>query len=53
MKKLKPFSGKKRCQQGETYTFKKGVAVVPGMSFQRKPVKISLIEFNKLNKVTK
>lgn len=48
--KIKPFSGKKRCKDGEVYTFKKGVAIVPGLQFYGRPVKITLAEFKELNK---
>lgn len=33
---------------GERYVFKNGVAIVPGVRFQNKPMKITLKEFNEL-----
>lgn len=55
MKKLKPFSGRKRCSAGELYVFKKGIATVPGMWFKTlwegiRPVTITFAEFIKENK---
>ncbi len=50
MGKVKLFSGNKRCKDGETYKFKKGIAIVPGIRISGVPVKITLLEFIQLNK---
>ena len=50
MKKLKLFSGNKRCPDKETYKFKKGVALVPGCIFAGQPMKITLTEFRAISK---
>ena len=46
--KIKLLDVRKRCPDGEVYIFKKGVAQVPGVRFQRKPVYITLAEFKTL-----
>ncbi len=51
MGKIKLFSGKKRCKDGETYNFKKGIAVVPGIRISGKNVRITLLEFIQFNKI--
>jgi hypothetical protein len=49
--KIKPFSGQKRCKEtGEVYTFRKGVAEVPGMMIGGKPATITIHEFLRGNK---
>jgi hypothetical protein len=45
MPKVKMFSGTKRCSCGERYNFRKGIAVVPGVTFSGKPLQISIHEF--------
>jgi len=47
--KFKGFTGVKRCADGDTYRFKKGVAIVPGVWFMKRPLKITLKEFKELN----
>ena len=55
MAKLKPFSGRKRCKDGETYIFKYGKATVPGMWYKNtmwrrlEPVTITFKEFVEVN----
>jgi hypothetical protein len=49
-KSLVGFSGKKKCSNGEIYTFKKGIAIIPGFKMKGKPVKITLGEYNGLQK---
>lgn len=39
----------KKCNNGDTYRFIGGVAIVPGCRFQGKPMKITLKEFRELN----
>ena len=47
--KIKLYDVRKRCPDGELYTFKKGVAVVPGMRTKtRGAMLITLKEFNEL-----
>jgi hypothetical protein len=38
----------KKRYDGETYSFKNGFAIVPGVRFQGKPMRISLKEFKEL-----
>ena len=40
---------RKRCPEGDMYVFKNGVATVPGVYFQRKPMTITLAEFNAMS----
>ena len=47
--KLKPRTVTKRCEAGEMYKFKRGVATVPNFWMHRKPVLITLKEFNNEN----
>ncbi len=47
--KIKMFSGKKKCKSGEVYTFKNGIAEVPGMRSSKGPVLITIQDFIKLN----
>jgi hypothetical protein len=48
VKKVKGFSGIKKCSVGEVYFFRDGVAVVPGVLIFGRPVMISISEFKKL-----
>lgn len=50
MSKIKLFSGKKRCVDGENYIFRKGIAIVPGFLLAGKEVKISTTQFRDLQK---
>lgn len=50
MAKPKLFSGKKRCSAGEVYNFRNGWAEVPGLRIEGQPVKISIKEFNEVNR---
>ena len=45
----KGFTGKKTCKDGEIYTFKNGIAIVPGFLLFRKPVLITLAQFKEIN----
>ncbi|MCK9369222.1 hypothetical protein M0R04_04725 [Candidatus Dojkabacteria bacterium] len=40
---------RKKCSDGEYYTFRNGFAVVPGVTFKGKPVLITLKEFKELD----
>ena len=45
---------KRKCPNGETYTFKNGLVEVPGMRHSKGPYKVTLKEFYELIKeVTK
>lgn len=46
--KLKLKTINKRCPNGELYQFVNGIAVVPGMWISKKPVHITIVEFNEL-----
>jgi len=46
--KIKGYNGRKRCPDGESYTFVNGVCKVPGIRMGHCKVKITLAEFNKL-----
>lgn len=50
-KKFKGFTGRKRCNNGEFYSFRKGIAQVPNFYMKGRPVYITLKEFNQLQKV--
>lgn len=45
------FTGIKKCTSGEVYKFKNGITVVPGIMIKRKPVVITIKEFNELNQL--
>ena len=47
--KIKLFTGKKKCNSGETYTFKNGRAEVPGVCSSKGPIFITIQEFIELN----
>lgn len=49
-KKFKGFTGRKRCSGGEFYSFRKGIATIPGYYYKGKSVKITLKEFNQLQR---
>ena len=49
--KFKGFSGVKT-HEGERYVFKKGIATVPGMWFQGKPLLITFPEYKSLTGLT-
>lgn len=46
--KIKAGNIQRRCPDGELYKFKNGIAEVPGIRFRRKPMYITLSEFNEL-----
>jgi hypothetical protein len=48
MKKIKGFSGIKKCSNGEVYVFKNGTATVPNFRMKSIPVKISIKDFKQL-----
>lgn len=50
MAKVKLFSGKKKCPDGDVYKFRKGIANVPGCLFAGQPMKININEFRKILK---
>lgn len=49
-RKLKGFSGLKKCSAGEVYVFKNGKAKMPGFYLHHQTTFISFKEFNELNK---
>jgi len=46
--KIKLFTGRKKCNFGETYNFKEGVAEVPGFRIGRQKVFVNFLEFKKI-----